>query len=502
MKVANLVNTLGHQVTQVSGVSLLKTLDVFWDISRRYFYTLAFWSLIGAKILHLYAHLFSLSPQKFLLWGPSFFYQDVLLLLLLRICVQRLSGPIAVLCALFVIPFSIIVSGMSAANFSVYVFTGAEIHWRQAKTFAGDGAAVRTLLTGLTGFLIGEALLVAGTVFTARYIHTFTGGVLHVLAWPCRWVLARLSFCLDPLLGRLRRRFQREQPLPDPRRYEQISLEDDYLNDSGDEDEGDYFLDNNHANITTAAELTNRRPSDRLLPRLLVIAFMISAVILRSIRPAEPVYLYLSGTLPLSMFFEGGTSRYTAIDISALPWNYNYLVVNSSLAAAPDWDWMTKQAGPGFEDWKKGSEVTEATGLHYDPHKSPLHISNLKNPVLESISNALTSGDVKIKHVILLKLESARADIFPLRKDSFMYRRIEETYADKKIPSSVNELIANLTPTAERLTGFPTGFDSNDTLTGNRKPYGGIAAKNAYTTSTLYSEKSCWHSLRCDTSCG
>lgn len=99
------MNSLGHQVTQISGTSLLRTLDFFWDFSRRYFYTLAFWSLIGAKLLHLYAHLHSLSPQKFFLWGPSFFYQDVLLLLLLRILVQRLSGPIAALCALISIPF-------------------------------------------------------------------------------------------------------------------------------------------------------------------------------------------------------------------------------------------------------------------------------------------------------------------------------------------------------------------------------------------------------------
>lgn len=381
---------------------------------------------------------------------------------------------------------SLIVSGMSAANFSVYVFTGAEIHWRQAKTFAGDSAAVKTLLTGLTGFLIGEALLIAGTILTARPIHSFTGGVLHVLAWPCRWVIGRLHPCLEPLLVRIRSRFQRKEQLPDPRMYEQISLEDDYLNDSGEEDEGDYFLDNNGRNHTAAATTVEviRRVSDRLLPRLLVIAFMISAVILRSIRPPDPVYLYLSGTLPLSMYFEGGGAANTPIDVSALPWTYNYLQGNSSLATPPDWDWMTKEAGPGFDDWKKGKAITKDTGLHYSPDKNPMHISNLQNPVLDQIKDALSSGDVKIKHVILLKLESARADIFPLRKDSFMYKRIAETYKDKTIPTDVQKLIANLTPTAERLTGFSNGFQFNDSQVEAPKPYGSISSKNAYTTST------------------
>jgi hypothetical protein len=41
----------------------------------------------------------------------------------------------------------------------------------------------------------------------------------------------------------------------------------------------------------------------------------------------------------------------------------------------------------------------------------------------------LQGGDVKIKHVVFLKLESARADIFPLQKDSFMYKRIAEILA-------------------------------------------------------------------------
>lgn len=381
--------------------------------------------------------------------------------------------------------YSVIVSGMSAANFSVYVFTGAELHWRQAKNFTGDAAAVRTLLTGLTGFLIGEALLISGTFFTARYIHTFTGGVLHVLAWPCRWVVARLNPCLEPFMGRIRSQLQTDKPLPDPRRYEQISLEDDYLNDSGEEDEGDYFLDNNTRNHITAASTieTVRRVSDRLLPRLLVILFMISAVVLRCIRPADPVYLYLSGTLPLSMYFEGGGHTDTAIDISALPWEYNYLKGNSSLSTPPDWSWMTKEAGPGFDDWKKGKKITKETGTHYNPD-NPLHLSNLQDPVLDQVKDALESGDVKIKHVILLKLESARADIFPLRKDSFMHKRIASTWPDKQIPKDVTQIIANLTPTAERLTGFPNGYEYNNSQQEHPKPYGGISAKNAYTTST------------------
>lgn len=135
---------------------------------------------------------------------------------------------------------------------------------------------------------------------------------------------------------------------------------------------------------------------------------------------------------------------------------------------------------PGFEDWDKSDEYA----LHYNADMAPLHISNLDQPVLEPIRKALADRSVTIKHVVLLKLESARADIFPLRKDSFMFERIADSWKDKVIPDDVLHQIANLTPTAEYLTGIPTGFSSEGTVDTGRKSYGGIIAKNAYTTST------------------
>lgn len=106
-KVAGVVNYVRHQANQLyqSPSRTLEILEVFWDFSRRYFYALAFWSLFSAKLLHLFAHLYSLPLSKFLLWGPSFFFQDVAILLLFRILVQKTSGFIAATCALIVFPF-------------------------------------------------------------------------------------------------------------------------------------------------------------------------------------------------------------------------------------------------------------------------------------------------------------------------------------------------------------------------------------------------------------
>ncbi|KAJ5212442.1 Alkaline phosphatase-like alpha/beta/alpha [Penicillium cinerascens] len=453
-----------------SQTSTGQTLDAFSNFARCYFYALAFWSVISAKLLHLYAHLYSLPASQLIVWSVTFF-QDVVVLLLLRIIAQRgRTRPLAALGALVLIPFSLIVSGMAAANFSVYIFTGAEIHWKQAKSFTNDAAAIRTLLTGLTGFLVGEAIIVAAAILTGRFVHRVAGGLLHVLAWPLRWLFARVSSCLSPLRQRLHIFPIRNQykDLPDPEVYERIALEDDYLNDSPD-DESDYAYDDHHS---------PRPITDRPLPRALIVGAFSLFLLLRLLRPPDSVLLFLSGTLPLTTVFQGG-HRDSPIDLTGVPLGYSYLDGAETLQPPPKWSWMPKDPGPGFTDWKPDNH-----DLHYDNAKNPIHISNLQEPLLEPVQKAVADNNLKIKHVVLLKLESARADIFPLRNDSFMRNRIARSYKDNQIPEDVLDRIGDLTPTAEYLTGFSTGFGQDNGIQRSRKAYGGLSARNAYTTST------------------
>jgi hypothetical protein len=367
---------------------------------------------------------------------------------------------------------------MAAANTSFYVFTGAEIHWRQAKSFNGDAAAIHTLLSGLTGFLIVEGILLTVSLFAAHSIHAITGGILHVWAWPFRWVFARVRPHVEPLTQRFRPRSQSHVPdLPDPRIYEEIAMDDN--DDASDHEEGDHLLD--HLSKT---QLPNRLPAskrvtDGVPQRALILGLFSLFLFLRFLRPWDPVYMYMSTSLPLSTVIEGA-ERHSPVDTTGTPSYFDYLDSFTALAPTVHWKWMSKEPIAGFEDW----DQSNPQAVHYSPQEDPLHISNLNKPVLEEIHNALASGDVKIKHVVFLKLESARADIFPLQKDSFMYKRIAETWDDKKIPPEVEDRIANLTRTAEFLTNFPNGFEHNDNRFNGRKAYGGISAKDAITTST------------------
>lgn len=369
---------------------------------------------------------------------------------------------------------------MASANTSFYVFTGAEIHWRQAKSFNGDSAAIHTLLTGLTGFLIVEGILLTASIFVARPIHAITGGILHVWAWPIRWVFARVRPLVEPVLPRFWPQSKDRQTLPDPSTYEQIAMED---GDS--DDEGGHLLNTQLPNPLPES----KRVTDGVSQRALILGLFSLFLLLRVLRPSSAVYMYLSTSLPLSTIIEGG-SRDSPVDTTGMPPYYEYLNDATALHPSPDWAWMTDEPVDGFNDWDK----TDPLALHYNPQEDPLFISNLHTPVLEEVQNALASGDVKVKHVVFLKLESARNDIFPLQKDNFMWNRIAETWKDKKIPPEVEDRIANLTRTAEFLTNFPTGFEHDDTRFHGRKAYGGLSAKNAITSST-YTLKSLTGSL-------
>lgn len=479
--------------------SLSELLKVFtWDFSRCYFFTLAFISLFSAKSLHLYAHLHSLPAPKFLVWGITFFFQDVIILLFFRIFAQKISWRlVSAIFALIVVPFryvqvfmhlmanritnvncSLLMSGMASANISFYAVTGAEIHWAQAKSFNGDAAAIRTLLTGLTGFLIVEAILLVATWFAAIPVHRMTGGILHVWAWPFRWLLARFWPWLGPFIQRLQSRI-RNQPLPDPQVYEQINI-DEYDDDKSENGrESVDLLDAERAESSPSSSSPSspeNRRTDTALRRTLILGPFCLFLLLRYLRPYDPVYMFLSSTLPAAPFLVGG-DRQSPVDLTGLPGNYTFLEGRTALLPPPQWDWLPKQPLPGFEDW------AVSDGRHYDARADPLHISNLQNPLLHSIERAMLHN-VKIKHVVLLKLESTRGDVFPLRKDSFMWNRIAETYRDKQIPNEVRDRIANLTRTAEYLTNFPTGFEHNDNVFAGRKAYGGISARNAVTSGT------------------
>lgn len=344
---------------------------------------------------------------------------------------------------------SLFISGLAAANISFYIQTGAEIHWRQAHSFHGDAAAIKTLLTGLTGLVIGEALFVAAAWFLTPYLYN-----------GLRYLVRALQSALAPLCWWKQRAA--------PKTYKQVPREDwDTESNDVDSEVGLHDL-----------KTPLHKPEPSRLVRILVVFITVSLFVLRCVRPSDPAYTFLSQTVVITPFERLPRSQRSTVNVPDLPGDYTWLFNHTALAEPPKFDWLPKKQIAGFRDWY--GPINGTAPRHYDPAKDPLKISNLDQDIIEPLRATLKNGNVSIKHVFLLKLESTREDVFPLRKDSHIGDLIRQSFSGE-IPFEVEEKLANLTRNAERLTGTPAGFDTQPAV----KPYGGLHATNAYTGDTF-----------------
>lgn len=346
---------------------------------------------------------------------------------------------------------------MISSNISFYVHTGAEIHWRKPKYFHRNKPTVRTVLSALTVAIVVDLLIVVGAYFTTPYLFQATGNFLST--WGSS--LSAVFRCCH----------RKKQALPDPDVSEQIAF-DDFDEDT--DTESALLLD--APRDLPEQKGTSQKGSSKswsLLKHLAVMLCSSIVIVLRCLRPHEAAYGFLSGSLPLAPF---GGPRET---LTPRPGDFNWLNGHTALNTPPVFDWLPRNRSlDGFTDW---SPPHGNASKHYNPMKDPLHIPNLQNDLLEPLREVLHNGSVKIKHIILIKLESTRQDVFPFRTDSYIMEHIEDSYDDGHIPKDVEDRLSNLTRTAERLTGFETGFSKDKH---SPKPYGGISASNAYTAGT------------------
>ncbi|GAM87625.1 hypothetical protein ANO11243_056520 [Dothideomycetidae sp. 11243] len=110
-----------------------------------------------------------------------------------------------------------------------------------------------------------------------------------------------------------------------------------------------------------------------------------------------------------------------------------------------------KEAYPDLGQWK--SPISDFDHSGYFPELDPLKLSNLDKDILDPLKDCLKHSATKIKHIILLTLESTRADVFPLTTDSHLF---ETLLGARSAPLSLQDFhlrVAGLSPVAELLTG-------------------------------------------------
>ncbi|KAJ5455684.1 uncharacterized protein N7458_003948 [Penicillium daleae] len=454
-----------------------------WESSKKFWFSLLTVSTFCAKVLHIYAHIDSVKTRKLFLWGPTFFVQDAIFLLIVFALTSNFQWRwLRYAASTAIILGTLILSTMAAANTSFYFTTGAEIHWRQAGGFNRDPASINTLLTGLTGLVIVEVLYIVAAGLTTPWIYNGMESMISIWGSMIKAIFKPIGPYATAGMNKIISRWGKGREVMERMKiYEPVPLSDyDEEEDKGTPsgapllDHPPQVIENRRWNLHWAKSVDWKRDIawKLWLKRALVVFPTAYIFFVRLLRPSNSSYWFLSQTVIIAPFAGVDSENKLAHMFKDRTLDGK----TTALTAVPEFDWFPKGKFPGFRDWEDRSRYS-----HYNSTEDPLHISNLGLDILTPIKTALDSGDVKIKHIFLFKMESTRYDVFPLRNNTYLWDRIQKSYKDKKVPKDVLGRLVNLTRTAERITGSHSGFDRNETI----KPYGGINLHNSYTGGTF-----------------
>lgn len=418
--------------------------------NRRYVFALAVVSVLAAKAVHIDAHLDALSSSDMLQWGPSFFFQDSVLLLGIRAMLfaqGRCAGGIGTTLSSLMVLLCLMLAGI---NISFFAVAGNELHWRNVAV-AGDSNSWSTLVTGLFSLGITLAGILLASWLLQDLCYVISTIALDIIKLPFTFLYTRIT-------GNHRRSSVRYSNLPQ--------------NDT----EGglDCYTDDDMESVEPKIPPSPRRRSSLLGVALnfCVGLGLLAQIVSYATRPDRTAVTFMSWTLPLVPFMDFVNSAPNLANLLSYhgqDFHYENLTALTDPIPLP---WLPKDVRlPGFEDWYDERE-------HYNAEADPIKVSNLKEPLLHQLRGIIK--DVPIRNIVLVKLESTRKDIFPIKKGSSIWNKLESSWENGTLPEAAVERLATLTPNANLLTGdYDDGFDHADT-----PRRGGINVNNCHTTGT------------------
>lgn len=384
---------------------------------------------------------------------------------------------------------SVVDLGAASSQLGFFYVTGAEVRWGAATSVAADAGGLKLLLSGLIPVIAVGALILAVTCLLVPLIYLIFDSWFSAVVNSVAALISRLSGC---------RSSSRYLPL---------------------------------ANSESPKPPQWRR---HIVLYLTVVFFTILSYI-RINRPSVP-YNHMSGTLPFVLWealspeekvcrsseqkpfpiselireelWEPASGRYKG-------WNPGRVKLSTELEAevAPQPKWAPETWPTGFGRWelKSNEPMDNSTyaeslakskcpgplNIHntYDPTLDPMRISNLDSDILEPVQKALADHKVPIKHVVLVEMESARKDVFPFKKDSYLHKMITESYgvSNDRERDELDAKLAALTPVAEQITGESSNFPQKALKSATNGPWkdpsgpdmGGINVIGAVTGSSL-----------------
>ncbi|WAO96514.1 Sulfatase domain-containing protein [Fusarium falciforme] len=448
--------------------------------NRKFFFTFAALAVWNAKITHIHAHLSAVPAHQLRQWGYSFFAQDVAILVLIRLLLDRWVVGLAFVSRLAIYFLTSIIILYNAAlgiiAVSFYLVAGSEIHLRNV-SLPTDPSSRALILSGSLSFTAVLSLTLLFSWLLQDFCYSFWGYAADVANWPFATTL---------------RLFRRIRPQSAYSQIPQLDIEDPAKFVYDDESFSSSIFDDDAQRQTLSVPL---RLAQRLIERLgldiapsklksflnistytLVTIALLALVFSAFARPHDRSLIFLSWTTALLPFVDFSASSPMLEQLPSVfgtgiqrTWDHR-----TALADPAPLDWLPKDNMlAGFEDWYSGRE-------HYSTNADPLKISNLDDDVLSELRDKLQH--VPVKHVLLFFLESTRNDVFPIKKDTVLYDRLVDSFPDKKLPKEAMDRLATLTPTANYITGdYDDGFERDEASKIKR---GGLRFTNAHTTGT------------------
>ncbi|TDZ41437.1 Iduronate 2-sulfatase [Colletotrichum trifolii] len=435
--------------------------------NNRYVFSLAALAVLVAKVVHIGSHLSALPTFLLLRWGYTFFAQDFVLLIMLRLLLGGWNASasrggegfvrrLASVAASFFIAF---VTTLNTIGICFFVVAGSEIHWRNVGV-AGDAAGRALLLTGLvTSTLVFAALLLVAWILK-DVLFVAVGLMADIVTWPFSLAARGLGA---------------SQPSsPSDAAYSKIPQQDIELGNRDDDDRPrkSFKLNEGWAGVKDWPWMW----LFWLAAYTLACVGLLAQIVMCSLRPHESSLTFLSWTPALLPF----------IDFSNNSPNLEKLVPHYNSGINRDWDNLTTLQEPmplpwlpkdtvlrGFEDWYDNQKT------HYSAAADPLKISNLADDLLPELKKL---KDVPIRHVITIVLESTRKDVFPFKHNNVNEVRLKESWEAGAMPGAALERLRTLTPVAKFLTGdHDDGFDHKGK---EERKRGGLNFNDVFTTST------------------
>ncbi|KAI5455822.1 alkaline-phosphatase-like protein [Mariannaea sp. PMI_226] len=300
--------------------------------TRRFIFTLVALALCGAKAAYLHNHRFSVAPKRMFLFFFSFFTQDILLLLLIRLLLSHWLPSSPGKLRLFVTTITgWLVSynvAISITSVSFYIVAGTEIHWRNIG-FVADPASRAIILSGLMTFSVYDY---PGKRFTKD----------------------------DDDLGRGYLKYNAKVSLSSP--FSRIS-----------------------------SKPSRARRFLHVLPYIIISILLTALSTLTLLRPKDSSLIFLSWTSGLLPFVDFTS---TSPFLDDLPSYFGNGIQRSwdnrsTFVQTTSYSWLPKHTPlAGFEDW-----YTNMT--HYSATADPLKISNLNQPLRQVLRGKLEDISVR-----------------------------------------------------------------------------------------------------------